>query len=246
MKRLLLATTAALLLATPVLAADALTRADVEAIVKETLEKNPEMITAALQKAQVEQQKAQLTKAKDAIKKRQKDLVDDPSAPVVGNKKADTAVVFFFDYHCGYCKRALPTVQDLLKKDKNLKVVFKEYPILSEDSTLASKAALAVYQVAPDKYFDYHQALMNTKGKYDLALVTAEAKKLGISEAKFEKAMDSAEVADELAKTKTIGGELGVRGTPAFIIGEQIIPGAVSLETLQEAIKDARAAKKKS
>ncbi len=241
----LLAFIAPALSVTPASAADKpLTREDVQAIIKDYLINNPEAVVESLKKYQEKQASDQAAKAKSALKDRAADLFQDPASPVAGNVKGDITVVEFFDYHCGYCKRALPVITQLLNEDKNVRVVFKEFPILSPDSELASKAALAVYHAKPEKYFAYHTALMAITGKFDEAAVLAAAKKLGLEEEAVKKAMDSKEVTDELAKTRDLASSLGIQGTPSFIVGGQLFPGSVSYEDLKKSIADARKEKK--
>lgn len=245
--RSLLFTTAiaAMMLAPSAYAADALTKSDVEGIIKEYLSNNPEVITDALNKAQAKQAAEAQIKAQSAIKDRAKDIFEDGKSPVAGNPKGDVTLVEFFDYHCGYCKKMLPAMAQMIQDDKKLRVVFKEYPILSPDSQLAAKAALAVYRIKPDKYFDYHTALMNFAGKFEESVVIDEAKKLGIDEAKLKKEMEGSAVADIIKTTAELAGSLNIRGTPGFIVGNTIVPGATSVEELKKMVEEARKAKKK-
>ncbi len=221
-----------------------LSKADVEAIVKETLNNNPEIVVDSFKKFQEKKQAEEALKSKAALKDKAKDLKDSKTSPVAGNPKGDVTVVEFFDYHCGYCKKVVPTVTKIIKDDPKVKVVFKELPILSEDSNLAAKAALAVFKIKPEKYFDFHTALMSASGKFDAALLAAEAKKLGIEEDKLKKEMESASVADELKKNRELAEAVGVRGTPGFVVGDTMIPGAASEEDLKKLIDETRKGKK--
>lgn len=242
--------TATLALPTTTLAADKaapanFTRGDIETIIQEYLLNNPKTVIDALNKYQIEQAKEAEEKAKQALVDNKDALYFDKSSPSVG--KGDITVVEFFDYHCGYCKRMLPTIAKLLKERDDVRVVFKEFPILSEDSEKASKAALAVHSIAPEKYLDYHTALMNIKGSYSDEVLTAEASKLAIDEKKFKAAMESKAIQQQLDATKELGNKIGVRGTPAVIVGDTLTPGALPYDRLVamvDAVKNAKPEKK--
>lgn len=221
-------------------AAPAMNRTEVEAIVKDYLVKNPEVVVDALNNYQEKKLKEAQNKAQDTIVSRKKDIFEDAAAPNVGAKDADVLVAEFFDYHCGYCKHMLPVITQLLNEDKKVRVVFRELPILSEDSNLAARAALAVYKLNPDKYFAYHSALMKESGKFELSKLADLAKKMGVNEAKFKAAVQSPELADEIKKNHELSQALAISGTPALIVGNKLIPGAVGIEELKAAIKEAR------
>jgi protein-disulfide isomerase len=221
-------------------AADALTKYDVENIVKETIKNNPEIITDSLKKAQEKQRADQEKKAKEALKSKSKELTSSKNSPVVGNPKGDVTVVEFFDYHCGYCKKMLPVISELIKSDKKVRVVFKEFPILSPDSELAAKAALAVYRVKPDKYFDFHTELMTETSQYSEESLLKAAEKVGVNPDKVKKEMNADWVNEELKKDRELADALAIRGTPAFIVGDTLLPGASSLEDLKKLIAEQR------
>lgn len=218
-----------------------ITREELPALVKQILLDDPEIIMEVAQKMQEKQLADSQKQAKDALKKYHDDLFNNPDAPRLGDaKKADVTLVEFFDYHCGYCKRLLPTLVKLTEEDKKLSVVFKEFPILSEDSVLASRAALAANRIAKDKYFDFHSALMKHNGKYDEKTLMEIAKKVGINADKLKKEMDKPDVTVILDKNRELGEALGVRGTPAMVIGDTLLPGALPYEDIKSAIENAR------
>lgn len=221
-------------------AAETLTKGDVEKIVKETIQNNPELLAETLMKYQEQaREKAEQELAKQ-LKEKSAEMLKDKASPVAGNVKGDVTVVEFFDYHCGYCKKMLPTINQLIEDDKKVRVMFKELPILSPDSETAARASLAVFRIKPEKYFEYHSKLMSTSGKFNEAMLTEEAKKLGVDEAKFKKEMNSDWVKSELQKNQELAASIGVRGTPAFVIGETLIPGATDLAKLKETVANAR------
>ncbi|NCY24511.1 MAG: DsbA family protein [Alphaproteobacteria bacterium] len=201
-------------------------------------------MTKVMQKLHEKQQERAKAETQEGLKKQANALFKTNDYPSVGPKDADVTVVEFFDYHCGYCKRMIPTITQLLKQDKKVRVIFRDFPILSDDSTLAAKAALAVHKVAPAKYFEYHQMLMKMSGKFDEKNLTEAAKKLGVDAKKFKTAMDSPEVNAMIEANQEMAGEIGVRGTPAMIFPDRLVPGAVPLDDLQRLIDNQRTGEK--
>lgn len=220
-----------------------MTKEDVQTIVKEYLVENPIVVVDALEAYQEQMQEKASQEAKKAIMDNQAALFESSTMPAIGPEDADIVIAEFFDYHCGYCKRMLPVIGKLLEEDKNVRVVFHELPILSKDSRRAAKAALAVYQLKPDAYFDYHTVLMNTPGKYTEKLLVEEAVKLGLDKEVFTKTLNSKEMDNALQSSADIAKAIGVSGTPALVINDELIPGAVSYPQLQEIIAEQRAAK---
>ncbi len=171
-------------------------------------------------------------------------LKNNVNSPVIGNKNGDVTLVEFFDYHCGYCKRFFTTIAKLVEEDSNLKVVFKELPIISEDSEIATRASLAVYNIDPTKYYAFHAALMKINGRFDVEKMVSLAKQAGLDETTFIDAMKSEKVSQEIAETKELAESLGVSGTPVVVIGKSMIPGAVDIDTVRAKIAFARQAAK--
>ena len=216
------------------------TREELPKLIEETLVENPEIISKVMQRLHENQQKRAKAEAEEGLKKHANTLFKNDNYPSIGPKDADVTIVEFFDYHCGYCKQMLPTVTEMVKKDKKVRIVLRDYPILSEDSVLASRAALAVHRIDPSKYFDYHTALMSMSGKFDEKNLTEAAKKLGIDAKKFKTALDAPETAALLEGNQTLAADLGVRGTPAIALPDRILPGAVPLEDLQRLVDNQR------
>lgn len=221
-----------------------MTQKDLEAFIKKYLTENPELVADAMQNLRKRQMEEMKLKAEKSLKRNMEALTKDPSSPSVGPKDADVTVVEFFDYHCGYCKHMLPAITKIMKEDPKVRFVFKEFPILSEDSALAAKAALAVYKLAPGKYMDFHAELMKYNGKYDEKTLGDFAGKLGINKEKLKEVMDSDEVKAALKKTRELALDLEIRGTPAFVIGENFMPGAIDEDQMRDAIKAAREGRK--
>jgi protein-disulfide isomerase len=228
--------------AVPLHADDAkpLTREEVRDIVRQTLQENPELIIKSVEDYQNKQQAEQISKNSRSIASLKQQLTQDPHSPSFGDPNAKISVVEFFDYHCGYCKRFYGTLKKLSEEDKDTRIVFKEFPILSEDSELASRAALAVYSIDKEKYFSYHTTLMGYSGRFTREMLLEKAKELGINPEKFTAALDSDAINKELARNKRLGRAIGISGTPAIVIGDQMLPGAIDYDTLKEKVDEAK------
>jgi protein-disulfide isomerase len=219
------------------------TRGEIPALVKEALMNEPEIIMEVAKRLREKQEADAKKQASEGLKKYKNDLFNNPDSPAIGPKDADVTIVEFFDYHCGYCKHMLPVINDLMKEDKKVRFVFKEFPILSEDSVLAARVALAVNRVAKDKYFDFHQELMKANVKFDEKMLLDTAKKIGVDTAKVKAEMQKPEITAILDKNREIASTLGVSGTPAIIMGDSITPGAVDLETIKKMVAAVRGGK---
>lgn len=213
----------------------------VEAVVRQFILDNPEVIIESMQNYQVRQQLAEQQAAAAAMTTHADELKNDPTSPVAGNPKGDVTIVEFFDYRCGYCKKVFPTVRELLKTDKNVRYVFKEFPILGPDSVTASHAALAVWSLAPDKYLDFHAALMDARGSLGEEQVLAIAKKVGLDPDKVRKAMADPKIKQSIERNIALAQSLSIQGTPAFIVGDELLPGAIDLDHLRELVAAQRA-----
>ena len=199
-------------------------------IVKDFLKKNPEFIKSTLDnyKITLENQTKQ-----NAIK-----LLNDIENPGIFRKQADVNIYEFFDYNCGYCKSVVKTIMDVLSEDKKINFVFVEFPILSEQSYFAAKAALASKKQG--LYNQFHLSLMKIKGRVDKEKVFTTAKKIGLDIDKLKIDMNNPEIEQKLIKNREIAKLLNLNGTPAFIIGDIIYPGALNSNNLKEIIKKFR------
>ena len=216
-------------------------KAAVRKIVAEYIKNNPQAILDSVSTYQKEAAAGANKEAQKNVKNKIGELENDPTSPIAGNPKGDVVVVEFFDYSCGYCKKALPTIVGLLESDKNVKVVFKEMPILGPNSLLSSKAAVAVHLMAPDKYFEFHKKLMSGPRVSGQASINKIANGLGIDATKLEEKMKSSDVGSIIAKDKALATSIGIRGTPAFVVGGELVPGAVNIATLKALVTKARA-----
>ena len=210
----------------------------VEDIVKRIIKEQPKLILDALQEMRAREEAEAQAKALQAVKTKRDEIIKDPTAPVAGNPDGDVVVVEFFDYRCPYCKTVAERVIDVVKKDGKAKVVFKELPILGPESVLASRAALAAHRQG--KYLEFHVALMRLKERLTEQLIFRVASDVGLDIEKLKKDMGSSEIGRIIEKNTDLAEELNIRGTPAFIVGDQLVPGAIDVETLTKLIADAR------
>lgn len=211
-------------------------KSQMEEVIKEYLLKNPEIIRDALQELQKKEQEAQLAEKKKLIKGKMKELTELKDDPFIGKKDGKVTVVEFFDYNCPYCRRAKPVVAKLLEEDKRVRYVFKEFPILSETSRQAAEVALAVWKVSPDKYKDFHWGLMLANKRVDEALIKEQVAKLGMKWDEIVKVSKSDEIKNKIEANIKLAQELGIDGTPSFVVGEEFFPGLVPLEELKRAV----------
>lgn len=209
----------------------------VEAIVRDLLQREPELVYQALQELQRRQTAAEADRRKAALVARKDDLFHHAASPVGGNPEGDVTLVEFFDYHCAYCRRVVTSVRSLVETDQDLRVVFKEFPILGEDSVRAARAALAAERQG--LYMPLHFALMASN---DLSLdgIMKTAADVGLDTGQLAEDMNSPAIQEEIDATYALARTLGIDGTPAFVIDDELIPGAVSQEHLAALIDEAR------
>lgn len=204
---------------------------------------HPEVLIESLQRAKAEAEQRQATLVKSRIAAFKKDLVDDPDAPILGNPKGDVTLVEFFDYRCPFCRQVEPWVRTLIKEDAGVRLVQKELPILGPASVYAAHVALAAWKQG--KHAAFHEALMAKEGNIDerdihedMVFQAAKAAGLDIDRLKID--MASRDVETEIRHSMQIASSLGLTGTPAFIVGTELVPGATDLATLQAMVDDAR------
>src|SRR5438477_9685672 len=220
-------------------------RGDIEMIVKNYLIAHPEVLEEAMNELNKRQAAAEAEKHEASITQNADAIFNSPRGVTLGNKDGDVTFVEFFDYNCGYCKRAMSDMLDLLKSDPKLKVVLKEFPVLSQGSVEAAQVAVAARMQDPTgkKYLDFHQKLLGGRGPADKARAMAAAKEAGLDTAKIEKDIASAEVRTTIEENFKLAEAMGVNGTPSYVIGKQIVVGAIGVEGLKEKIGVARCGK---
>jgi protein-disulfide isomerase len=213
-------------------------RAKIEAVVREYLLQHPEVLVEAIQKLEAKEEAERNDKASAQLTTKKDELYADAMAPIGGNKAGDVTVVEFFDYNCPYCKTVAPALKKAVEADGKVRIIYKEFPILSPESEVAAKFALAAN--LQGKYVPFHEALLSRKGRADEAGALEVAKSVGLDVAKLKTDAAKPEIAEAIKKNRALARALDMRGTPAFVIGNQLIGGAVDLEDFQAKIADAR------
>ena len=206
--------------------------------VREYLLKNPEVIMEALQILQQRQRAAEAENLKRTIAERSEEILNDPAAPVGGNPAGGVTLVEFFDYNCPYCRRVAPTMVELERADPDLRLVYKEFPILGPGSQFAARAALASKKQG--KYVPFHNALMQATEQVSEDSVMEVARTVGLDTEQLTADMQDSAIQEAIARNLQLAEALGITGTPSFIIGDEVVPGAVDLRTLQSLIARAR------
>lgn len=216
-------------------------KTELNSLMKDFILNNPTVILDSVNNHQQNQAKAQEEQGAKALAEFKDFFYKNSELPDVGNKAADITIVEFFDYNCGYCKRAFEAIQDTLNKDKNVRFVFIDLPILSDQSRDASELALAAH--LQGKYFEMHKGLMLFQGPKTRENIMRVAKEAGLDTARLETDAKSPKVQEMLRKHSEVAQKLAITGTPAFIIGDQIIRGFIPGDAMQTMIKDTRAKK---
>ena len=217
-------------------------RREIGAIVREYLLKNPEVLQEAIAELEKRQALAEADKNKAAIGTHRDALFNSKRQVNLGNPQGDVTLVEFFDYNCGYCKRALTDMLELLKSDPKLKFVLKEFPVLGPGSVEAAQVAVAVNMQdrSGKKYLEFHQKLLSGRGQIDKAKALAAAKDVGLDVVRIEKDLQSPEVKATLEESVKLAEALGISGTPSYVIGENVVPGAVGVAALKRHVEAAR------
>lgn len=209
-------------------------------LIEDYLLSNPRILQRVSAALEAEIKTAEAEQARESISAFQDEIYADPDHVVLGNPDGDVTLVEMFDYNCGYCRQAVPDLATLLADDPNLKVILKEFPILSQGSMDAARIAVAVAQSGED-YWAFHQKLFTARGQVTGETALAAAQDLGMSRVNLELQASSASVDDVINRSYAIARGLGVSGTPAYIIGNEIIPGAVGIDALRQRIANMRA-----
>ncbi|WP_347821784.1 DsbA family protein [uncultured Planktomarina sp.] len=215
--------------------AQSMTDDQVKQLALEAILENPEIIMQAVAILQ-QREKEQAASGANTVRL---EVESDPNAPNLGNPEGDVTVVEFFDYNCPYCRSAGQTVQALLAADENVRVIYREWPILGDDSVMAARAALAAREQG--KYEAFHWALMNGEGRVTEALIFKVARDLGMDVAQLEADMVSPAVEAHIALSNALAQKLGFTGTPAFIVGDKTAPGMLNLDEIAILVAEARA-----
>ncbi len=196
----------------------------IESLIKDYLLNNPEVMLEVQTALESRMEELQAKKLQAAISSKAEEIYRSKGAPIAGNPEGDITVVEFFDYNCGYCKRAFGDVAKLIEKDKGVKLVLKELPILSKGSEEGTRVALAAK--LQGKYWEVHRALLNMRGQITEATALSAAEKVGLDMAKLKTDMKGEVVSQEIARVRDLAAAMGIQGTPHFLVGNRAIAGA--------------------
>jgi protein-disulfide isomerase len=199
---------------------------------------NPEVLVEAMQRLQARQRAAEANETAAMLAARADEVFRDPASPVGGNPEGDVTLVEFFDYNCPYCRQVAPVMNDAEAADPQLRIVYKEFPILGANSVYAAKAALAAHRQG--RYAAFHKALMEADGAANPESVLAVAADVGLDVERLKADMEDPAIRDVIDRNLALARELRITGTPGFVVGERILRGATDLKTLQGLIREAR------
>lgn len=215
-------------------------RAEVESIIRGYLLAHPEIIRDAINELQRRQDAAEQAQQVAAITDNKDLLFDSTRQVVLGNPKGDATLVEFFDFNCGYCKRAHADMKQLIAEDKNLRIVLKEFPVLGEGSVQAAQVGIAIALTTPERYWEFFDAMLTERGQVNLDRALAVAEEIGLDRAKIEETMSGDEVKSTITEAYDLANKLGLTGTPSYVTAKEVVIGAVGLDALREKINQAR------
>lgn len=218
-------------------------RATIETVVREYLLNNPSILREVMQALQVKEENERQLRAAANLQAHKSELYADPDTPTAGNPKGDVTIAVFFDYNCGYCKKTLPGLQALLVKDPSLRVVYKEFPVIGPSSLLGARAALAAHKQG--KYAAFHEALIQLP-KISMEEIKILAEGLGLNYERLVKDLEDPKLMASLEQVARLATALEINGTPAYIVGDQLIPGAMDTDALAQLVANERAKQTKA
>jgi protein-disulfide isomerase len=220
-------------------------KSEIEKIVRDYLIANPDVLQEAIAALEKKQAAEEAAKHQAAVKDNAEAIFNSPRQVTVGNPQGDVTFVEFFDYNCGYCKRAMIDMFELMKQDPKLRVVLKEFPVLGQASVEVARVGVAVrmQDKTGKKYLEFHQKLLSGRGQVDKARAIAVAKEVGLDAARIERDLNSEEVRLTLEESLKLAEKLGLNGTPSYVIGPHVVVGAVGVEQLKEKVNSARCGK---
>lgn len=231
-----LAVLAVTALATPLRAAEfsPAQKSEIEGIVKDYLISHPDILRDMATELERKQKVEETDARRAVIAHAAKDIFDSDFQAVIGNPKGKVTLVEFFDYNCGYCKRALGDLSNLMKANPDLRIVLKDFPVLGADSVEAAQIASAARnQISGEKFWEFHQKLLGGKGHIGKDQALAAAKEMGLDMAKLQKDAADPEIKDKLAGVLKLGDALAINGTPSYVIGDEVVVGAVGYDELK-------------
>jgi protein-disulfide isomerase len=219
-----------------------LDRTEVEGIVRDYLLKNPEILLEVQDALEAKQKEEQKLASEGVIKDQKDEIFNSTFDGVVGNPNGKVTIVEFYDYNCGFCKRAIEDMQALTKNDSDVRFVLKEFPILGPDSQKASIVSMAFHKMMPEKYSEFHTELLGGAGRANEAQAIKIAVSLGADEAKLREHMKDPDIPEAISKTYELANKLTITGTPSYVVGNEVIFGALGEQVLAQKIAAAKAA----
>jgi protein-disulfide isomerase len=211
---------------------------EVETVIHDYFMAHPEFMIEVLHAAEAKLKEEKAADSKLLIAAKQGELFHDETAPTGGNPDGDVTIVEFFDYRCPYCKQVEPSLEAMVKEDLKLRIVYKEFPVLGPASIYASRMALAARMQG--KYAAFHTAMMATRGQITEETIVKVAKTVGLDVDKAKADMHAPEIEDQLKRNLALAQELAIEGTPAFIVGNKLVPGATDIDSLKKLVAAAR------
>jgi protein-disulfide isomerase len=221
-------------------------RGEIEKIIRDYLLRNPQLLQEVIAELDKLREAAEAEKHREAVKQNAAAIFNSPRQVTIGNPRGDVTLVEFFDYNCGFCRRALSDKIELMKADPKLRVVLKEFPVLGEGSLQAAQIAVAVRmqdKSGGEKYFEFHQKMFASRGQVDGKRALAVVREIGFDTARIERDVKSDEVRLTIEESSRLAEALGINGTPTYIVGNEVVVGAVGVERLRTAINNARCGK---
>jgi protein-disulfide isomerase len=215
-------------------------KAEIGAVIRDYLMTNPEVLEEAIEVLQQRRADEAATAQRKTIEENKDRIFGSDHQMVLGNPEGAVTLVEFFDYNCGYCKRAVPDMTALLAANPDLRIVLKEFPILSEGSAEAASVSIAVKDIAPDRYIEFHEALFSRPGPADETKALDVARELGIDADALKEAAAKDSVMANIQEVHELAGLLGISGTPSYIVGDELLPGAVGYDALQAKVTAAQ------
>jgi len=213
-------------------------RGEVETIIKEYLLANPELIFEVLEKLEARRKEQEASESQQRLVENKAEIFQS-KYDFVENPEGHIPLVEFFDYQCGYCKRVLPALQQVRRDHPDVRLIFKEFPILGPASVFAARAAIASKR--QDRYMAFHDALMGHRGSLDETVVLSVAKDIGLDIEQLRQDMERPEVEEEIDFNRALAARMNIRGTPSMYFGEKFIPGAIAYRQMQQMLDELRA-----
>ena len=226
--------------ATPAASQTADQKEEIETIVRDYLLANPEIIEEAITILQENRAEEALSAEARAIESKKDLIFSSPHQMVLGNPAGAISLVEFFDYNCGYCRRAVSDMNALIDANPDLRVVMKEFPILSPGSIEAARISVAVKDTAPERYLEFHEAIFSRPGEANAAKALEIAAEIGLDRQSLITAANHESVTRNLQEVQELAETLGISGTPSYVIGSELVPGAAGFDALQAKVASMR------